>query len=52
MEEISENAIKKCEQQLQLKNREISELQEAYKEKIRKSQAWEKVTNESFKCSN
>lgn len=31
------------QQQISEKNRELSEIHEAYKEKLRKCQAWEKV---------
>ncbi len=37
------NAHKQFESQLGVKNKELLELQEAYKEKLRKCQAWEKV---------
>lgn len=43
MEEILEINNKKWGQELQQRNKEIAEIQEAYKEKNRKCQAWEKV---------
>jgi hypothetical protein len=39
------NAHKQFENQLGVKNKELLELQEAYKEKLRKCQAWEKASN-------
>ncbi len=43
LEHQHEKARQDYEAQLNIKNRELLELQDAYKEKLRKCQAWEKV---------
>lgn len=46
--EIQEDGTRKLaesEQNLKLREKELSELQDAYKEKHRKCAAWEKVSN-------